>query len=128
MDRVLAEFFTARQPLGSHLLGGGDSWCGDAWPWSMVHRRSSFRKKALRNGRSHSGQEAIPLERDQTRNHRGTRSRSIWGRCQAGLPPQSVTEESDLARCSEVIYYPSPRATGLSQSCSGIAGNLPLLV
>ena len=42
-------------PLDSHLLGGANRRCGDARPWSMVHRRSPFRKKALQNGRSHSG-------------------------------------------------------------------------
>src|ERR1700719_4976010 len=104
MDRVLAQFFTAGQPLDSHLLGGANCWCGDARPWRMVHRRSPFRKKALQDARSQSGYEAIPLERDQTRNHLGTRLSSIWGRHPVGLPPQSGTEESDPAKCSEVIF------------------------
>src|ERR1700733_8994988 len=54
MDRVLAQFFTAGQPLDSHLPGGANRWRGDARPRSMVHRRSPFRKKALQNERSHS--------------------------------------------------------------------------
>src|ERR1700722_16730164 len=102
MDRVQAQFFTAGQPLDLHLLGGANCWCGDARPWRMVHRRSPFRKKALQDARSQSGYEAIPLERDQTRNHLGTRLSSIWGRYPAGLPPQSGTEES--ARFWEIIF------------------------
>src|SRR5580704_13933275 len=126
MDRVLAQFFTAGQPLDSHLLGGANCWCGDARPWRMVHRRSPFRKKALQDARSQSGYEAIPLERDQTRNHLGTRLSSIWGRHPVGLPPQSGTEESDLAKCLEVVFIQVHVRRDCHRAAAEGAGNLPV--
>src|SRR5580658_2440618 len=118
MDRALALFFRAGQPVASHLPGGANLWYSDAWPRGVVDRRSPLWKEARQNGRSHSGQEVIPLERDQAGSHRGTRSTSMWGRYQVGLPPQSVTEESNPAKSSAVIFYPVHVRRDYQEGCN----------